>query len=141
MTTPPKAKITGTITVIDPLHGGSSKTFPTYAPTVVARGGGNLKAGDATVASEGLGAGKVDTLTISEHVEMQWRARVKMVEAIKTAQRFAPVLPDLDQAVEPETLPPRNAKFILLIFLSKKDREAQFGDLEQEFCDVVEESG
>ena len=44
-------------------------------------------------------------------------------------------------AVEPETLPPRNAKFILLIFLSKKAREACLGDLEETFYEIVEEFG
>ena len=101
MTIPPKAKITGTISVTDPLHGGSSKSFVTYAPTVVVTGSGDLKAG---------GGHGLD-------------------------------LPDLDQAIEPETLPPRTAEFILWIILSRIDREAILGDLEQDFLEAVDKFG
>jgi hypothetical protein len=37
--------------------------------------------------------------------------------------------------------PPRNAKFTLLLFLSKEDREVQLGDLEETYYKIAEEFG
>ena len=37
--------------------------------------------------------------------------------------------------------PPRNAKFALLLFISKEDREVQLGDLEETYYKVAEEFG
>lgn len=37
--------------------------------------------------------------------------------------------------------PPRNAKFALLLFLSKEDREVQLGDLEETYYKIAEEFG
>lgn len=77
---------------------------------------------------------EVPLRTIIRHGEILFRYRRRLLGLTLSEIRAR-------ERASAKTPPPRNAKFTLLLFLSKEDREVQLGDLEETYHKIAEEFG